>query len=76
MQSDKLLYRLNRFILNPGRAVGNPHRKIVKLLRIGFQPLFVFEKKTQKRGYGNAFIAVLKRMIFNQQKKEYGGFFD
>ncbi len=73
MRPNELLYRVNNLVLEPRRALRDPHCEIIEFLGIGSYPLAVEEEEYQQSGYGDSLVPVLKRMILDHEVKESTG---
>ncbi len=73
MLPNERVYRVNDLVLDLCWALRYPHGKIVELLSIDSYPLVVAQEKHEQSGYCDSLVAVLKRMILDQEIKENTG---
>ena len=76
MIPNELLYSRDDLFFELRWALRYPHGEIVQLLGISLQPFAVAKQEGEHGGYGNSFIAILKRMVFDHKVKEDTGLID
>ncbi|GAG19950.1 unnamed protein product, partial [marine sediment metagenome] len=70
MISNELLYSRDDLFFELRWALCYPHGEIVQFLGISLQPFAVTKQEREQGGYGNSFITILKRMIFDHKVEE------
>jgi len=70
MISNELLYSRNDLLFELRWALCHPHCEIVQFLGISLQPFVVTKQKREQGSYGNSFVTILKRMVFDHKIKE------
>jgi len=70
MISNELLYGRNNLVFELRWALCYPNCEIVQFLGISLQPFAVTKQEREQRGYGNSFVSILERMVFDQKVEE------
>ena len=70
MISNELLYSRDDLSFELRWALCYPNREIVHFLGISLQPFAVTKQEREQGGYGNSFVTVLERMVFDHKIEE------
>jgi len=70
MISNELLYSRNNLLFELRWALCYPNCEIVQFLGISLQPFAVTKQEREQGGYGNSFVTIMKRMVFDHKIKE------
>jgi len=65
MISNELLDSCNNLLFKWRWTLCNPNCEIIQLLCISLQPFVVTIQKREQGGYGNSFVTILERTVFN-----------
>ena len=70
MISNELLYGRDDLFFELRWALCYPHCEIVQFLGISLQSFAVTKQEREQGGYGNSFVTILKRMVFDHKVEE------
>ena len=71
VSSEKVLDAADGCIFELCRTLCDPNREVIERLWVDLQPLAILVEKNQQSGDGDAFVAILKRVVLGHKIEEH-----